>query len=166
MPKIIPDLKPIENCIFCNKEITDNSFCSTVQFSALYNIAPVLPGHSLIIPNKHYTSLSELSDNELGDMIIFARKITTVLKAVFNCNGFDWTIQDGISAGQTISHLHLHIIPRKPLDIAEGDEWYSKIPGNENQMLDSMQRERLNVPEYIAITEKLAKAATILLQAG
>jgi bis(5'-adenosyl)-triphosphatase len=166
MPMIIPDIQPIVNCIFCNKEITDNSFYSTVQFSALYNIAPVLPGHSLIIPNKHYTSLFELSDNELGDMMIFARKITTVLKAVFNCNGFDWTIQDGVSAGQTIPHLHLHIIPRKPLDIKEGDEWYSKIPGNESQMLDSLQRKRLNDHEYRAITEKLAKATAILLPSG
>jgi len=99
-------------------------------------------------------------------MMIFARKITTVLKAVFNCNGFDWTIQDGVSAGQTIPHLHLHIIPRKPLDITEGDEWYSKIPGSENQMLDSLQRERLKDHEYRAITEKIAKAAAILLPSG
>ena len=166
MPNLIPDIQTIENCIFCNKEITASAFYATDQFSALYNIAPVLPGHSLIIPKKHYTSLSELSDNELGEMMIFARKITTVLKAVFNCNGFDWTIQDGVSAGQTIPHLHLHIIPRKPFDITKGEEWYSKIPGNEAQMLDSLQRERLNDHEYRAITEKLAKAAANLLQSG
>ena len=163
MPKIIPDIQPKENCIFCKKEITDKAFCSTGQFSALYNIAPVLPGHSLIIPHNHYISLFELSDEELSKMMIFARQITAALKTVFQCDGFDWTIQDGVSAGQTVPHLHLHIIPRKRYDLPEGDEWYGKILQNEAHMIESNQRERLNDKEYMAITEKLAKAAAGLL---
>ena len=159
----MPDIQTKENCTFCKKEITSKSFYSTEQFSALYNISPVLPGHSLVIPNKHYTSLFELSDEELSKMMIFARQITAVLKTVFQCDGFDWTIQDGVSAGQTVPHLHLHIIPRKKYDLPEGDEWYGKILQNEAQMIESNQRERLNDKEYMAITEKLAKAAAGLL---
>lgn len=148
------------NCIFCAKPVIDKSFFSTAEFSAIYNIAPVLPGHSLVIPNQHYQSLDELPDNVLGEMMVFARKITAVLKTVFNCDGFDWTIQDGVSAGQTIPHLHLHIIPRKPQDLPEGNEWYSKIPENESHMLDSRQRARLNDHEYNAITAMLAEACS------
>lgn len=156
---IIPDIQPVGDCIFCSKAVTEKSFYSTSKFSALYNLAPILPGHSLIIPNRHYESLIELTDNDLGEMMIFARKVTTVLKTVFNCDGFDWTIQDGISAGQTVPHLHLHIIPRKPLDMPESNEWYSKIPKNEKQMLDSNRRERLSDHEYNAITARLAEAS-------
>jgi len=163
MPTIIADTASAENCIFCKKAVTKKSFYTTSKFSALYNVAPVLPGHSLIIPNGHFESLIELSDNDLGEMMIFARKVTTVLKSVFKCDSFDWTIQDGVSAGQTVPHLHLHIIPRKPHDLPEGDEWYSKIPGNEKQMLDSQLRERLNDDEYNAITERLSKAAALLI---
>lgn len=152
-----------QGCIFCRKEIIEKSFYSSERFSALYNIAPILPGHSLIIPNKHYESLFELSDDELGEMMIFARKITTVLKTVFNSDGFDWTIQDGVSAGQTVSHLHLHIIPRKPLDMPESNEWYTKIPQSEAQLLDSEQRLRLSDDEYNALTNKLKEAATTFL---
>ena len=164
MTKNIPDIQPKENCIFCKKEITVKAFYATAQYSALYNIAPILPGHSLIIPNKHYISLFELSDDELCKMMIFARKATTVLKSVFECDGFDWTIQDGVSAGQTIPHLHLHIIPRKPHDLPESNNWYSKISENEIQMLESQQRERLNDGEYMAITERLSKAAALLIE--
>ena len=152
-----------QNCIFCRKDFIESSFCSTSRFSAFYNIAPILPGHSLIIPNAHYESLFELSDDELGEMMQFARKITSVLKTFFNCDGFDWTIQDGVSAGQTIPHLHLHIIPRKLLDLPESKNWYIKIHENENQMLDSQQRLRLNEDEYNTITNKLKEAATTLL---
>lgn len=157
-----PSMQPGNDCLFCRKEIVDKSFSSTSRFSAFYNIAPILPGHSLIIPNTHYNSLFELSDDELSEMMVFARKITSVLKTVFNCDGFDWTIQDGVSAGQTVPHLHLHIIPRKPLDLAESNEWYSKIPENEKQMLDNRQRERLSDPDYIAITALLTEACKTL----
>jgi bis(5'-adenosyl)-triphosphatase len=151
-----------QNCIFCRKEIIRESYCTTSRFSAIYNIAPILPGHSLIIPNKHYESLFELSNDELSEMMVFARKITAVLKTVFNCDGFDWTIQDGVSAGQTVPHLHLHIVPRKPHDLPESNKWYSKIILNEAQILDSEHRERLSDNEYNAITIKLREASTKL----
>jgi bis(5'-adenosyl)-triphosphatase len=158
----IPGIQPVESCIFCTKAVKDKSFYSTSKFSAVYNLAPILPGHSLIIPNAHYESLTELSDQDLGEMMVFARKVTSLLKTVFNCNGFDWTIQDGESAGQTIPHLHLHIIPRKPLDLPSSNEWYSKIPENEKQMLDSKNRERIKNQEYISITARLAEAFNVL----
>ena len=151
-------------CIFCRKEIIEKSFCSTPLFSAFYNIAPILPGHSLIIPNNHYESLFELADEELGKMMVFARKITSVLKTFFNCDGFDWTIQDGVSAGQTVPHLHLHIIPRKPLDLFGSNEWYSKIPQSEAGILDSENRARLNDQEYDEITERLKLACTSIYE--
>jgi bis(5'-adenosyl)-triphosphatase len=149
---------PINNCSFCRKEIFEKSFCTTSRFSAFYNIAPILPGHSLIIPNKHYESLFELSDEELSEMMVFARKITSVLKTVFNSDGFDWTIQDGISAGQTVPHLHLHIIPRVTKDLRDGDEWYNHISENESILKDNMSRKVLKSKEYDKITKQLYRA--------
>lgn len=155
---VLPDIQPVENCIFCTMRVSGKSFFSTSKFSAIYNIAPVLPGHSLVIPNKHYNSLTELSDKELGEMMVFARKVTSVLVEVFHCDGFDWTVQDGEPAGQSIPHLHLHIIPRKPHDLPESNEWYSKIPQNEVQMLDSHQRKHMSDKDYDSITSTLAEA--------
>jgi bis(5'-adenosyl)-triphosphatase len=156
-----------ENCLFCRKEIIAKTFCTTTRFSAFYNIAPILPGHSLIIPNEHFESLYELSDDELSEMMVFARKITSVLKTVFGCDGFDWTIQDGVSAGQTVPHVHLHIIPRKLSDMPESNEWYNKIPQSEERILDSDNRTRLNANEYNEITDRLKIAsASIIFKKG
>ena len=155
--------KTAEGCIFCRREVIEKSFFSTDRFSAFYNIAPVLPGHSLVIPKKHYQSLFELSDDELGEMMGFARRVTLVLKTVFGCSGFDWTIQDGASAGQTVPHLHLHIIPRKANDMDGAGEWYSSIPENEKQLIDSELRNRLNTSEYDAITKELREISSKLI---
>jgi bis(5'-adenosyl)-triphosphatase len=159
-----PIIQHFDNCLFCKNAVIEKSFYSTSQFSALYNIAPILPGHSLIIPNFHFESLMELTEDELGAMMVFARKVTSILKSVFGCDGFDWTIQDGVSAGQTVPHLHLHIIPRKPKDLNGSNDWYSKLPESENRILDSESRERLNDVDYNAITARLKEAAAILLK--
>jgi bis(5'-adenosyl)-triphosphatase len=154
--------QPEGNCLFCTRKIIEKSFYTTAQFSALYNIAPILPGHSLIIPNKHYESVFELSDDELGEMMCFARRATQVLKSVFKCDGFDWSLQDGVSAGQTVLHLHVHIIPRKAHDLPDGHQWYRKIAQNEKQMLDSQHRERLSDHDYNAITNQLIEASATI----
>ena len=153
-----------DTCIFCKKSVTEKAFFSNLKFSAIYNLAPVLPGHTLIIPNIHYESLSQLSDTELADMMIFARKACEILRIVFKCEGFDWTIQDGVSAGQTVPHLHLHLIPRKPLDMPEGDDWYSKISENEQIMLDSESRRKLSEAEYDEITDRLSETANTMFK--
>jgi len=156
------DSLPAGDCQFCRKEIIEKSFCSTSQFSAIYNIAPIVPGHSLIIPNTHYISLFELSDQELGEMMVFARKVTRILQTVFQCDGFDWSVQDGISAGQSVPHLHLHIVPRKPHDMPDGTEWYSKLSLNAVPAPDSHQRIKLEDEVYNAITAKLIEASVLL----
>lgn len=148
-----------EHCLFCRQEVQNKSFASNEGFCAMYNIAPIVPGHSLVIPKKHRSSLFDLSDEELGEMMIFARKVTSVLKVYFGCEGFDWSLQNGISAGQTVPHIHLHIIPRKSGDMQENEEWYSKIPTNEQVLLDSQSRERLDERSYMEITGKLFEAS-------
>ena len=145
-------------CRFCSKEIIGKSYFSSGRYRAVYNIAPILPGHTLIIPNSHYETLLELSDEELSEMFVFARIVTIKLIQFFGSDGFDWTIQDGISAGQTVPHVHLHIIPRKPLDLPDGNEWYSKIQHTDNKILDSQNRDRLSEQEYNSITDRLAEA--------
>lgn len=156
------DSLPAGDCQFCRKEIIEKSFCSTSQFSAIYNIAPIVPGHSLIIPNTHYISLFELSDQELCEMMVFARKVTRILQTVFQCDGFDWSVQDGISAGQSVPHLHLHIVPRKPHDMTNGTEWYSKLSQNAVPAPDSQHRIKLEEEEYNAITARLTEASALL----
>ena len=73
---------------------------------------PISPGHTLIIPNRHVASFFELTDAERRDLL----KLVDVAKAdvdrEFAPQGFNIGINDGAAAGQTVPHVHIHLIPR------------------------------------------------------
>ncbi|MBN1952019.1 MAG: HIT family protein [Bacteroidales bacterium] len=142
-------------CPFCNPSIGDAAFARSRNFLAVYNLAPILPGHSLIIPRKHIESMLELDESMLTEMIDFARKVTRLLQKVFDTEGFNWSIQDREIAGQTIMHLHLHIVLRYPGDLPEPGDWYPKLQENAGQLLDSGARERLTPEEMQKIVSRL-----------
>ena len=127
------------------------------RFHAVYNISPILPGHSLIVPKRHVASVLELAEDETAEFLQLARSATRLLLAVFEATGFNWTIQESEPAGQTVEHLHLHIIPRKAGDLPQPGDWYPKLL--ERQAIDSAQRPRLSEDELRAIVERLRHAA-------
>ena len=131
------------NCPFCNIDNQSHAFASVNEYKAFYNISPILPGHCLVIPAKHVTSLFELSEEEISNFFSFSRKVTSFLCEVYESDAFDWSLQEGIEAGQSIEHLHLHIIPRKPGDMKEGEDWYGQL----QQSIDPQNKERKTLSE-------------------
>lgn len=140
------------NCPFCRTDLAAKSFMSNDQFLALYNIAPVLPGHSLVVPRRHARSLMDLTAGEISGLFLFSRQVTTLLMKAFGGSGFDWSLQDGKPAGQTVDHLHLHIIIRKDNDLASPGEWYPKVEKADNTLPDSFDRKQLADAEYNRIS--------------
>jgi bis(5'-adenosyl)-triphosphatase len=153
--------KSIAVCPFCDSSIQTSVFYGNNDFLALYNIAPVLPGHSLVIPKKHLTSLMELSDQELADFISVSRTALRILMKAFNTDAFDWSIQEKPEAGQTISHLHLHIVPRLKGDLKHPGNWYPMIQHNDEEIMDSENRPRLSTSEMQQIVGKLRQTAML-----
>lgn len=146
---------PTELCPFCAARIESHAFAADGEFLALHNIAPILPGHSLIVPRRHVESLLGLDDEELAAMMRFARDITRGLARAFAADGFDWTIQDGAAAGQTVPHLHLHVIPRHAGDLPNPGDWYPALKASEAAAIDSLIRPRLSEVEHTRVTERL-----------
>ena len=142
-------------CPFCNHNITEKSFASSNGNFALYNLSPILEGHSLIIPEKHIKSLFELSEDEIADFFSFARTITSFLCNTYGADAYDWSLQEGEEAGQSVDHLHLHIIPRKPADMAEGEQWFNKLKQPEVQSSNETGRRILSDAEFNEISERL-----------
>lgn len=105
-------------CPFYGRAIDSSTFFETDNFRCVYNVSPVLVGHSLIIPKKHVRNVLELKREEITEMLELSQKMTTVLLRVFNAEGFDWVLMQNRVAGQTIEHIHLHILPRKENDMA------------------------------------------------
>jgi diadenosine tetraphosphate (Ap4A) HIT family hydrolase len=72
----------------------------------------VSPGHSLVIPKRHVGSFFETSSEERAALLDLLDQAQAAAKAEFRPDGFNIGINDGASAGQTVPHLHIHLIPR------------------------------------------------------
>jgi len=144
-----------EDCPFCRKTVTEKSFANASGNIAIYNISPILEGHSLIMPGKHYKSLFEMSEYEIAGFFSFARRVTAFLCKTFDADAYDWSLQEGSDAGQSVDHLHLHIIPRKPDDLAEGEDWYSKLQQQQFTSPDNAGRSILSDAEFNKMTDRL-----------
>ncbi|TXH85766.1 HIT family protein [Thauera aminoaromatica] len=91
---------------------------------------PVSPGHTLVIPRRHIGSFFELSDAERTCMFELLAQAKAELDLSFQPDGFNIGINDGAAAGQTVPHLHLHLIPRYLGDVPDprgGVRWV--MPG-------------------------------------
>ncbi|WP_157314457.1 HIT family protein [Chitinibacter sp. GC72] len=80
---------------------------------------PVSQGHTLIIPYRHIGSFFELSKPERDDLFDLLDQAKLVLDREFKPNAYNIGINDGPAAGQTVPHLHIHLIPRFEGDMAD-----------------------------------------------
>jgi Diadenosine tetraphosphate (Ap4A) hydrolase and other HIT family hydrolases len=105
----------MNNCIFC-KIITGEIPSSTVyeddNFKAIMDIFPAAKGHVIILPKKHYANLFELEEEVAAKALAVAKKIAIAVKEETNCDGINILQNNGIAAGQTVYHFHIHVIPR------------------------------------------------------
>lgn len=145
-----------KSCPFCNSEVQHNAIATSSECLALLNHSPILPGHLLIIPLQHVESLYELSESQIGDFFSFARTITEFITKFYDIEAFDWSLQEGEAAGQSVSHLHLHIIPRTAGDLPLGEEWFGKL--QDSKAIDDPKREIMNTEEYERTSSELRTA--------
>lgn len=104
-----------ENCIFC--KILDGKIPSTTvyeddSFKAILDAGPAARGHVIILPKSHAANLFELPDEYASKIMIVAKKIATAVKETYHCDGVNVLQNNGEAAGQSVFHLHVHVIPR------------------------------------------------------
>ncbi len=109
----------MDNCIFC--KIVAGKIPSTKLYEdelvlAFLDIAPINPGHLLVIPKEHHCSASTVPENVAGRMFHVAGRLGIALKRALDVGGFNFHLADGTCAGQVVMHAHLHVIPRNPDD--------------------------------------------------
>lgn len=85
---------------------------------AVFDAFPVNPGHTLIISKRHIESFFELTEQEMTDSILLLNKAKEEVQKRFNPAGFNIGVNIGSSAGQTVPHVHVHLIPRYHGDVA------------------------------------------------
>lgn len=105
-------------CPFCNAAATRILHASPLAL-ALADSYPVNPGHALIVPRRHVASWFDASDDERREMLAMLDQARASITRSRDPGGFTIGINDGAAAGQTVPHLHIHLIPRYPGDVAD-----------------------------------------------
>ncbi len=113
-----PDRDP--QCLFCSSGLRAGAIAENRSVYAIEDAFPVTPGHVLIIPKRHTCDLFTMTSEELRDteaLLHVLRERT--LRDDPLVTGFNVGVNCGASAGQTVPHAHVHLIPRRDGDTDE-----------------------------------------------
>lgn len=103
------------NCIFCKiiaGEIPSRTVYEDEGYKAIMDVSPASKGHVIVLPKNHASNVFEISEEELSGAMIVAKKVAAMLKEKLGCDGVNILQNNGEVAGQTVFHLHVHVIPR------------------------------------------------------
>ena len=104
-----------EDCIFCkiaNGQIPSCTLYEDENFRVILDIAPAAKGHALILPKEHYGNVWQLGEAEAAKVMGIAAKVSEAQKKALGCDGINLLQNNGIAAGQSVFHFHMHLIPR------------------------------------------------------
>ncbi|OYU31332.1 MAG: HIT family protein [Comamonadaceae bacterium PBBC2] len=105
-------------CAFCH--LPESRVIDSCQYGLVVRDGfPISPGHTLIIPKRHIASFFETTPDERNELLTLLDRAKENLITEFSPDGFNIGINDGLSAGQTIPHLHIHLIPRYLGDLTD-----------------------------------------------
>jgi histidine triad (HIT) family protein len=138
-----PDYDP--NCIFCKiaiGHIPSARVFETDRVIAFLDINPVNPGHVLVVPRAHHPTLADLPEALAAHAASLLPKICRAVRDATGADGLNVIVNNGRAAGQTIDHVHWHIIPRFLDDTVNWPWPHSEYRGDElGQMQFRIERD-------------------------
>lgn len=102
-------------------------FYETTLSFACVNISPLVPGHVLVCPKRDVARYKNLSMDEVVDLAKSCQIVSSALETHFKTEALTISMQDGEAAGQSVAHVHWHILPRKKGDFEKNDDIYEKL---------------------------------------
>lgn len=125
----------LSSCAFCNREELK---CQLIYEDSVWRIIfarrPLTTGHIMIMPQNHFSNFAELGLRELETIGKVVQKASKILSIAFQATGTNVFANIGKSAGQSVPHLHLHIITRfdnelrNPFQILNSSKEYKNLP--------------------------------------
>ena len=110
-----------DSCIFCkiaNGEIPSATLYEDDDFRVILDLSPASKGHALVLPKEHFANLFEMPDALVSKAYVVAKKVAARMKEYLGCDGYNVLQNNGLAAGQTVFHFHIHLIPRMENDKA------------------------------------------------
>jgi len=121
-----------DKCIFCN--LRDERIIYECNYTiAFIDTYPASPGHTLVVPKRHMPTYFDASEDEILAIGKAVQICKEFLDNEFNPDAYNIGINNGEAAGQSIKHLHVHIIPRYKGDVEDpkgGVRWILKNKAN------------------------------------
>jgi histidine triad (HIT) family protein len=105
----------MNDCIFCkiaNKEIPATVVYEDAEVLVFMDIGPIIKGHALVISKEHYDPVTETPDAVLAKLHLTAKRIAQAQMNGLSADGVNIIQNNGTAAGQEVSHIHVHVIPR------------------------------------------------------
>ncbi|MBI4018879.1 MAG: HIT family protein [Candidatus Aenigmarchaeota archaeon] len=139
------------DCLFCkiiSGEIPSKKIYEDASSVGFLDINPANPGHTLVVPKRHSENIFDADDESLKGAIVAVKKVTSMIKERTGCQGVNIVQNNGKAAGQIVSHVHFHVIPRnqgdsvvisyprKQTDEKELDDMASKLTRKKSAALD------------------------------
>lgn len=116
----------MNDCPFCNLDKERIIFENNLSY-ALLDIYPVTRGHTLIIPKRHILLIEDITQKEFLDLFETTIKVKSGLTKFLNPQGFNFGLNLGEVSGQSIDHIHFHLIPRYKNDTSFIDGGIRKV---------------------------------------
>jgi histidine triad (HIT) family protein len=113
----------MSNCIFCKiiqKEIPATVIFEDDDVLVFMDIGPIVKGHALVIPKKHYDPITDTPDEIVAKLHITAKRVASAQMNALGADGVNIMQNNGAAAGQEVEHIHVHVIPRFSND---GHHW-------------------------------------------
>jgi histidine triad (HIT) family protein len=104
-----------DDCIFCklaNGEIPTNTLYEDDKVRVIFDTNPAADGHVLVLPKEHFDNAYEVSEEYGSHMFVVASRMAAALHRELKCPGVNILQNNGEAAGQTVFHIHMHVIPR------------------------------------------------------
>jgi len=163
-PEEIQDMVK-QQCVFCKVlagEIPTYKIWEDKKVFATLEIQPGNTGHILVIPKKHYSVLPQMPDEEVSHLFAVAKQLAGVVFDAVGAEGVELRQRNGQAAGQSIPHVHVHIIPRFSKDGIVTDWKPKKLSENEFKAMQGVLAEKA---KSVKFKEPKAKVVEKVVQA-
>ena len=116
-------------------------FYETPSTFALVNLKTVVRGHVLVCPRRVVAKFTDLTPDEIADLWRSVADVQRRIERAHDTTSSTLAIQDGPLAGQSVPHVHVHVLPRREGDFERNDDVYDALEGRTSKALDNDERE-------------------------
>ncbi|KAI0308356.1 diadenosine hydrolase [Multifurca ochricompacta] len=130
---------------FSTFEVTRQAFHRTALAYAIVNLKPIVPGHVLVCSTRPVPRLTDLRADELAELTRVVQRVGRVIERVYKADGLTVACQDGRASGQTVPHVHFHILPRR----LQGDRFTGS---RSDDVYPELEKQESTLPQDLAST--------------